>query len=410
MKILAIETSCDETAVTVLDGNGGAEDATLTILGNSLYSQAPLHSPYGGVYPNLAKREHQINLAPLTASALKEAGLLWEEQGLLKNAEEALTDLRDPAFIESVKQFLYKYGKPEVDMIAVTKGPGLEPALWTGITFATALARVWNLPVMGIDHMEGHIVSALLKSADTADTRRPDAEERRKEQTEPKRYTISDVKLPLLSLLISGGHTEFVLMDEWFLYKRIGETKDDAVGEAFDKVARLLDLSYPGGPHIAALAARSRGRGENEIIFPRPMANDATCDFSFSGLKTAVLYKLQKMAEISERDKEHVAHAFEDAVRDVLVLKTRRALSERNVGSFVLGGGVSANTEIRRALVDMIQKEFTDIPVFLPEANLTGDNAIMIGAAAYLRYAAGHKGHSSISAEGNLRLSRLQNQ
>ncbi len=385
-KILAIETSCDETAVCVLEGSGEGKNAKLTILGNALYSQASLHSPYGGVFPNLAKREHQGNLAPLTVSALKDAGMLREEAGLPKNTEEALVGLRDPGFIESVKQFLYAYGKPDVDMIAVTKGPGLEPALWTGISFATVLGKVWNLPVMGIDHMEGHIFSALLEPAGE------------------KSYTIRNVKLPLLSLLISGGHTEFVLMKEWFLYERIGETKDDAVGEAFDKVARLLELSYPGGPQIAKLAAVSRARGTNEIVFPRPMAQSDTCDFSFSGLKTAVLYKLNKMSEISQEDKEHIAHAFEDAVRDVLVLKTERAMNENEVGSFALGGGVSANGEIRRALVDMVQKEFTDIPVFLPGAALTGDNAIMIGAAAYLRSAAGHKGHENISAQGNLHL------
>jgi N6-L-threonylcarbamoyladenine synthase len=385
-KILAIETSCDETAVAILEGEGTGKNTKLTVLGNALFSQASLHAPYGGVFPNLAKREHQGNLAPLTVSALKDAGMLIEEAGLPKNTDEAIVGLRDPLFTESVKDFLYAYGKPDIDMIAVTKGPGLEPALWTGITFATALGKAWDLPVMGIDHMEGHIFSALLE---------PQGE---------KEYTIRNLKLPLLTLLISGGHTEFVVMDEWFLYERIGETQDDAVGEAFDKVARLLELSYPGGPQIAKLAARSRERGENEIVFPRPMANDNTCDFSFSGLKTAVLYKLNKMQEISQVDKEHVAHAFEDAVRDVLVIKTRRALTENDIGSFAIGGGVSANTEIRRALVDMVQNEFTDIDVFLPDHALTGDNAIMIGAAAYLRVAAGHTAEESISATGNLHL------
>lgn len=392
MKILAIETSCDETAVTVLEGEGSVTTgAKLTILGDSLYSQATLHSPYGGVFPTLAKREHQGNLAPLTVSALSEAGMYTKIDTLGKDIDSALSDLRDPAFIASVKEFLETCEKPEIDLIAVTHGPGLEPALWAGINFATALSRAWGIPVMGIDHMEGHIFSALLEPAGE------------------KTYTFRNIKLPLLSLLVSGGHTEFVLMKEWFSYERIGETKDDAVGEAFDKVARLLDLEYPGGPHIARLAERSRERGKNEIVFPRPMANDDTCDFSFSGLKTAVLYKLQKMEEISEEDKEHIAHAFEDAVKDVLAIKTERALSEYEAHTFAIGGGVSANTEIRHTLVDMIQEKFMDIPVHMPAPTLTGDNAIMIGAAAYARASEGHSAHETISASGNLHLSSNSN-
>lgn len=386
MKILAIETSCDETAATILEGSGDVKNANFRILGNALLSQADLHAAYGGVYPNLAKREHQLNLVPLTIRALTEAGLYVEEEGITPSQEEALNEVRETSFKDSIKDFLYQVKKPEIDMIAVTHGPGLEPALWTGISFAAAIGKAWNIPVMGIDHMEGHIVSALLEPLEGG-------------------YSLRPPKLPLLSLLISGGHTEFVLMEEWFVYERIGETKDDAVGEAFDKVARLLNLAYPGGPQIAALAARSRERGKNDIIFPRPMATDATCDFSFSGLKTAVMYKLQKMDKISESDKEHIAHAFEDAVRDVLLIKTRRALSEKNPESFLIGGGVSANDIIRRGLVDLVQKDFTDVEVFLPDKALTGDNAIMIGAAAYLRASSGKKPQSPLFASGSLRLS-----
>ncbi|MBX9765179.1 tRNA (adenosine(37)-N6)-threonylcarbamoyltransferase complex transferase subunit TsaD [Patescibacteria group bacterium] len=386
MKILAIETSCDETAAVVLEGSGDVKNASFAILGNALLSQADLHAPFGGVYPNLAKREHQTNLVPLTAKALTDAGLYVIEEGITPSQEEALSDVRDTPFKDSIKDFIYAVKAPDIDMIAVTHGPGLEPALWTGINFAVALGKAWNIPVMGIDHMEGHIVSALL-------------------EPEGKNFTLRVPQLPALSLLISGGHTEFVTMDEWFVYERIGETKDDAVGEAFDKVARLLNLAYPGGPQVAALAARSRERGKNEIIFPRPMATDNTCDFSFSGLKTAVMYKLQKMDKISEEDKEHIAHAFEDAVRDVLIIKTRRALSNRAFGSFVIGGGVSANDHIRRGLVDLVQKEFTDMQVYMPDKALTGDNAIMIGAAAYLRASSGKKPQGPIFASGSLRLS-----
>lgn len=387
MKILAIETSCDETAATVLEGSGDTSNATFKILGNALLSQADLHAAYGGVYPNLAKREHQLNLVPLTIKALTEAGLYKEEEGITPSQEEALHDVREAGFKEAIRNFLYSVKAPEIDMIAVTHGPGLEPALWTGISFAAAIGKAWNIPVMGIDHMEGHIVSALLEPMEGG-------------------YALRPPKLPLLSLLISGGHTEFVLMEEWFVYERIGETKDDAVGEAFDKVARLLNLAYPGGPQVAALAARSRERGKNNIIFPRPMATDATCDFSFSGLKTAVMYKLQKMDKISEEDKEHIAHAFEDAVRDVLIIKTRRALSEKMPGSFLIGGGVSANDIIRRGLVDLVQKDFTDTEVHLPDKALTGDNAIMIGAAGYLRASSGRKPQGPLFATGSLRLSK----
>lgn len=386
MKILAIETSCDETGAVVLEGAGDITGASFKILGNALLSQADLHAPYGGVYPNLAKREHQTNLVPLATKALTDAGLYVSEEGITPSQEESLSEIREVEFKESIRAFLYAVQTPKIDMIAVTHGPGLEPALWTGINFAVALGKAWNIPVMGIDHMEGHIVSALL-------------------EPNGANYDLRVPKLPLLALLISGGHTEFAYMDEWFVYERIGETKDDAVGEAFDKVARLLNLAYPGGPQVAALAARSRERGKNEIIFPRPMSNDATCDFSFSGLKTAVMYKLQKMDKISDEDKEHIAHAFEDAVRDVLVIKTKRAISGREVGSFLIGGGVSANEIIRRGLVDLIQRDFSEVAVHMPDSTLTGDNAIMIGAAAYLRAASGRKPQGSIFASGSLRLS-----
>lgn len=386
MKILAIETSCDETAVAVVEGPDTGDGRTITLLGNALYSQIAVHAPYGGVYPNLAKREHQSNLVPLAVEALTQAKLLEKSTGVGPISEGALGDVRDPSFRASIQEFLEAHLRPDVDYIAVTHGPGLEPALWTGINFATALSKAWDIPLMGIDHMEGHIVSALLLPQGG------------------NKYQIADPKLPLLSLLISGGHTEFVRMDEWFLYERIGETKDDAVGEAFDKVARLLGLEYPGGPKIAEFAARSREKGETDIVFPRPMAHDNTCDVSFSGLKTAVLYKLKKMEEISETDKEHIAAAFENAARDVLVMKSARALEESKAESFAVAGGVSANAEIGRGLQEMIKEKFPDIEALFPDATLTGDNAVMIGGAAYLRLRAGKKPHDELSASGSQRL------
>ncbi|MBV9349159.1 MAG: tRNA (adenosine(37)-N6)-threonylcarbamoyltransferase complex transferase subunit TsaD [Patescibacteria group bacterium] len=390
MRILSIETSCDETAVSVLDCDGPLEKASFTVLGNALFSQADLHAPYGGVYPALAKREHQGNLVPLTRKALSDASLLSQEARLVDSA--VLAGMREEAFRTETKNFLESYATPKIDLVAVTKGPGLEPALWTGINFAEALGKTWNTPVFGIDHMEGHIVSGLLE-----------------EIIQEKKFSISNFRFPLLALLISGGHTELVLMKEWFVYENIGRTKDDAVGEAFDKVARLLELPYPGGPKIEEAAARSRERvadagGELDIRFPRPLLNDGSYDFSFSGLKTAVLYKLRAMDEISERDKEEIAHAFEDAARDVLVEKTSRAVQDLKPGAVVVGGGVSANREIRQALENMLRTASSETKLLLPPTVLTGDNAIMIGAAAYLRFLAGKKGDANLSALGNVRL------
>ncbi|MFA5877606.1 MAG: tRNA (adenosine(37)-N6)-threonylcarbamoyltransferase complex transferase subunit TsaD [Candidatus Paceibacterota bacterium] len=387
MKILAIETSCDETGVAILECEGSFEGASFTILGNALYSQATLHAPYGGVYPNLAKREHQNNLAPLATEALKASGLLKSRTKDISVHESSLENIRDQTFKSNIEDFLASTEKPDIAFIAVTKGPGLEPALWTGINFAESLGRAWNIPVIGIDHMEGHIFSALLKKLSDSS------------------FQLSGMQFPILAFLISGGHTEFVVMKEPFVYEQIGATRDDAIGEAFDKVARLLDLPYPGGPQIAEVASRSRARGEkNEISFPRPMAQDDTCDFSFSGLKTAVLYKLRDMDKIDEKVKEQIAEAFEDAARDVVIIKTKRALEATEPKILAVGGGVSANTEIKRALTALVDEDFSDIQLLFPDATLTGDNAIMIGVAGYLRHLSGTHTASNLSALGNLKL------
>lgn len=387
MKILAIETSCDETGVAILECEGSFEGASFTILGNALYSQATLHAPYGGVYPNLAKREHQNNLAPLATEALKASGLLKSRTKDTSVNDSSLENIRDQTFKSNIEDFLASTEKPDIEFIAVTKGPGLEPALWTGINFAESLGRAWNIPVIGIDHMEGHIFSALLKKLSDSN------------------FQLSGIQFPILAFLISGGHTEFVVMKEPFVYEHIGATRDDAIGEAFDKVARLLDLPYPGGPQIAEVASRSRARGEkNEISFPRPMAQDDTCDFSFSGLKTAVLYKLRDMDKIDEKVKEQIAEAFEDAARDVVIIKTKRALEATEPKILAVGGGVSANTEIKRALTALVDEDFSDIQLLFPDATLTGDNAIMIGVAGYLRHLSGTHTASNLSALGNLKL------
>ncbi|XKT74152.1 MAG: tRNA (adenosine(37)-N6)-threonylcarbamoyltransferase complex transferase subunit TsaD [Patescibacteria group bacterium UBA2163] len=372
MKILAIETSCDETAITVLEATGNIESSQYTLLGDSLYSQASKHSEYGGVYPSLAKREHQQNLVPLTTETLRQAGLL-KQDSCNTITDDVLEPLRDESFKKAVNDFLETTEKPDIDLIAVTNGPGLEPALWTGVTFAQALSAAWDIPLTGIDHMEGHITSALLK----------------KDLRTPNTYHITDTALPLLALLISGGHTELITMKEWFAYNLVGQTRDDAVGEAFDKVARLLGLEYPGGPEISAYATKARERGgENPITLPRPMLHEESCDVSFSGLKTAVLYLVRDMGELSQEDKENIAREFEDAARDVLVHKTKRAIEIQHPKTLVVGGGVAANTHIREGLEELVSHH-PNITLHYPESGLTGDNAIMIGIAAYLRHSAG---------------------
>jgi N6-L-threonylcarbamoyladenine synthase len=343
MRVLSIETSCDETGITILDCTGdlptqaGTNGVTFTVVANALYSQAHLHAAYGGVFPTLAKREHQKNLPLLLAEVREKTG-----------------------------------ANLGIDLIAVTQGPGLEPALWEGIEFAVELGKKLNVPVVGQDHMEGHIVSGLVT------------------QTSETEYALNNASFPVLGLLISGGHTELVLMKRWFEYELVGRTKDDAVGEAFDKVARMLGLEYPGGPKIELYAAAAKARDAvHDILFPRPMVNDNSCDFSFSGLKTAVLYKLRTMPELTTEDKEHVAQAFQDAVRDVLVAKTKRALDTTGAQTLAVGGGVSASKSIRASLETLITNDFPDVRLSYPSGGLHLDNAIMIGMAAYLRHSAG---------------------
>ncbi|HUO56507.1 MAG TPA: hypothetical protein VMU27_03695, partial [Candidatus Paceibacterota bacterium] len=254
MKILGIETSCDETGVCVIDAHNDFSDGfNFKILGNTLYSQIAIHAPYGGVFPNLAKREHAKNLVPLLAQTLKESGLLAAASvskgpAFVQNAGDKQNKdnvsviegilQREPELFEQLKTFLDQYEKPAIDCIAVTHGPGLEPALWVGVNFARALATVWNIPLVSVNHMEGHIVMSMAQAD-----------------------TLVDFEFPVLSLLISGSHTELVLSNSWMEYELLGATRDDAVGEAFDKVARLLGLPYPGGPEISRLARETRAGG-----------------------------------------------------------------------------------------------------------------------------------------------------
>ena len=360
MKILAIETSCDETAVAILDITGPLAKPDVKILGNTLLSQAPLHEQYGGVFPALAKREHQKNLPILLKQTLKEASVDTRCQ--------------------------------QIDFIAVTAGPGLEPALWAGITFAEDLGKKWNRPVLGVDHMKGHIYSVLYRPESIS------------------KFEIRNSNLltmPALALLVSGGHTELVLVKDFDDYQILGRTKDDAVGEAFDKVARMLGLRYPGGAKISALAEISRNKKqETDFKFTRPMIHSGDLNFSYSGLKTAVLYKTKELGKLTEELKEDIARAFEDAAIDVLIEKTRQALESagEEIKTLIVGGGVAANSLLRAKLAKLM-KDFPEVKLLMPEKSLTTDNAIMIGIAAYVATSTNPtalESNAPIRARGNL--------
>jgi N6-L-threonylcarbamoyladenine synthase len=401
MKILAIETSCDETAIAIVEGSGSESDAQFRVLGNALLSQVDIHQEYGGVFPSLAKREHARNLVPILEAALEEAELLREDVQII--SEETRTEISDILARESdlaqqFFEFIRECEIPAIDAIAVTAGPGLEPALWVGVNFAKALSHAWKKPLIAVNHMEGHILSALASQS-----------------SDKGILEICNVEMPILALLISGGHTELVLMREWLSYELIGQTRDDAVGEAFDKVARMLSLPYPGGPEISKLAElyRTAATGSrDEFTLPRPMIDSGTCDFSFAGLKTAVLYLLKKRTlthhtseAISDVEKQHIAYEFENAVADVLAAKTSRALRETGACMLVIGGGVSANTHIRRVFTEIITADHPNVSLRIPAASLTTDNAIMIALAGYY-HACRNEFSSDISVSGTLSLAK----
>jgi N6-L-threonylcarbamoyladenine synthase len=389
MKILGIETSCDETGVCIIEVEGN----TVKVLGNQLYSQIAKHQEFGGVFPMLAKREHAKNLVPLLEACLDEADLLRskddyhlhiDDEVKNKNIENIL--IREPDLLTELKKLLEKIERPNIDAIAVTNGPGLEPALWVGVTFAKALAQAWNIPLIPTNHMEGHIVVAsLLKLSANS-------------------YELSAIKYPAIALLISGGHTQLVLIKGELQYEIVGGTRDDAVGEAFDKVARMLGLPYPGGPQIGkyADAWREKGISKQTFKFPRPMIHSKDLNFSFSGLKTSVLYTIKEIPELTEEIKQEIAYEFKQAVVDVLVAKTRAAILEHSAETLIVGGGVIADKDIRLAL-EKLSAEM-NIKFQLPEISASTDNALMIALAGYMNILAGKKGDIDFRANGNLSL------
>ena len=410
MRILGIETSCDESAVCVIDAQGEFySDFQFSVLGNALISQTEIHAKYGGVFPNLAKREHAKNLVPILEKALDDAGMLHETPTDISAYSDKLQQIleREPELYAQLSVFLPKYARPEIDAIAVTVGPGLEPALWVGINFARALSFVWDTPIVAVNHMEGHIVMSLV---DFDLIRNPNT------SFLNEVLGLKPIRFPMLALLISGGHTELVLSKEFQNYEILGATRDDAVGEAYDKVARLMGLPYPGGPEISRLAEKARACDEatpHRIKLPRPMLNDDSLDFSFAGLKTAVRKivdsKGPTFGDSSRSDLDsfrmQLAREFEDAVADVLVGKTMRACDEYGAKTVVVGGGVSANKNIRKRLKEELEK--ADVKLFVPPPAFATDNALMIALAGYFHARKStYSKPESLKAEGNLHLGK----
>lgn len=322
--LLAIESSCDETGVSVVRKNG----EEIAVLSELIASQTNIHEATGGVVPEVAAKEHMQAIGPMIASAMEQASVT----------------------------------KEDIDGIAITVGPGLMPALVIGVQTARTLAFVWNKPIIPVHHIEGHIYSALLMSKNIGES------------------------FPSLALIVSGGHTMLIEIQQHLTYTILGQTRDDAAGEVFDKVARMLNLSYPGGPKVSGLATKGNPEA---FAFPRPMTGSGDLDFSFSGLKTSVLYKLRELGDITEQQQADIAASFEAAVIDSLAGKLAMALENKEYKSILLAGGVAANAALRTR----IQKDadMKNIPLYIAPQALCGDNATMIGQAGLYAYEAGRK-------------------
>ena len=323
MRILRIDTSCDETGVASYEEEKG-------LIANQLHTQIALHADYGGVVPELASRDHIRKLAPLLQAALQEANLTAKD----------------------------------IDGVAYTCGPGLVGALLVGSTVARSLAYAWNVPAIGIHHMEGHLLAPML------------------EENPPH--------FPFVALLVSGGHTQLVRVDGVGRYELLGESIDDAAGEAFDKTAKLLGLDYPGGAALARLALNGT---PNRFVFPRPMTDRPGLDFSFSGLKTFAANTLHQVmkeeGELAEQSKADIAYAFQEAVVDTLAIKCKRALKQTGLKRLVIAGGVSANKQLRQTLAELMQQ--LGGQVFYPQPQFCTDNGAMIAYAGFLRLKQGQQ-------------------
>ena len=378
LTILGIETSCDDTGIALLKIKKNKKKTVFETLSNIVASQIKIHKKYGGVYPSLAKREHQKNLIPIFKKSLKQANLLKKFQPQNEKDQKILNSKiiilekilkREKELFEELKKFLEKYKKPKINAIAVTVGPGLEPCLWVGINFAKALAFFWNLPLITINHIEAHILINFLYQ---------------NIQFPISKKTLKEI-FPAISLIVSGGHTQLILLKDIGKYRLIGETRDDAAGECFDKCARILGLGYPGGPEISISA--SKKTTENlEIKLPRPMIYTKDYDFSFSGLKTAVLYKIKK-AKSKIKNKNYISamsKEIQQAIIDVLIKKTIKSAKDYKTKTIILAGGVSANNELRFQLTKKAKEK--KIKIFIPPKKLSTDNALMVALAGYFNY------------------------
>ena len=324
MKILGIETSCDETAAAVV------EDGT-KILSNEIASQVEIHARYGGIVPEVASRQHTLSIIPIIQSAMNKAGVDWQD----------------------------------LKAIAVTNGPGLAGSLLTGVNVAKAICLAQSLPLIGVNHLEGHIYANWL--------------------------TVNQVEFPLVCLIVSGGHSDLVLMKGHGDYTLLGRTRDDAAGEAFDKAARLLGLGYPGGPVIEKAAVN----GKANIPLPKSWIK-GTNDFSFSGIKSSLLRLVMEDKNINKAD---VATSFQSAVVDVLVTKTIAVAQEYNARQIMLAGGVAANKHLRQTLLSR-----SPFPVVIPPFILCTDNAAMIASCGYFRFQAGKTSDLSLDVIPNMKL------
>lgn len=391
MKILSIETSCDETAISIIETN--SDITNFKVISDLVISQIEIHAEYGGVFPALAKREHAKNLVPLLAESFKKDPANKEKIDLLPKTTKEIKEIleREPETFDMLIAFFKNNKVSKIDMIMVTYGPGLAPALWVGVNFARSLSVIFNCPILPINHMEGHITSILLndnyKISDEA------------------LYPISDFTFPMIALLISGGHTQIILVRDWGNYKILGETIDDAVGEAFDKVARMLGMKYPGGPKISKAA--ENGKENGNITFPRPMLHSDDYRFSFSGLKTSVRYKIRDLekenGKLDNQTISNIAREFEHAAAEVLLKKTMKAINEYSATSLIIAGGVSANKFITSEFKNETKKN--NINLYLPEKNMCGDNSLMIATAGFmnLRSKKAPIPQCEIDAVGNLK-------
>ncbi|MGY3114680.1 N6-L-threonylcarbamoyladenine synthase [Pantoea eucalypti] len=334
MRILGIETSCDETGIAIYDDEAG-------LLANQLYSQVKLHADYGGVVPELASRDHVRKTVPLIQAALKEAGLASQQ----------------------------------IDAVAYTAGPGLVGALLVGATIGRALAFAWKVPAVPVHHMEGHLLAPML------------------EENPPE--------FPFVALLVSGGHTQLISVTGVGEYVLLGESIDDAAGEAFDKTAKLLGLDYPGGPMLSKMAQQGTA---GRFTFPRPMTDRPGLDFSFSGLKTFAANTIRANPD-DDQTRADIARAFEDAVVDTLSIKCKRALDETGFKRLVIAGGVSANRTLREQMAIMMQKRGGE--VFYARPEFCTDNGAMIAYAGMVRLKGGTRGELSISVRPRWPLAEL---